>query len=287
MSQNVVNWLMRLGLDICLVAGCCLLVTAGCANASRKPGFIQPSKPLTVVSAPNPVPVIHVVVALCDNKYQGIIPVPARIGNGDDLVDNLYWGADFGVKSYFRHRSGWTQVSSTKNLSPIILERVVFREKNGPAILVADAYRGREIKTATNDFVSFAAGASPSALDVQGKEISIGGGADMIIYVGHDGLMNFQLPKLVAPQDKRKRKVAVLCCVSQTYFGPAIRTAGADPILWTKSLMAPEAYVVEAAAQSFLKKESGAKATERASAAYAKFQHISLRAARTVFASGF
>ncbi|MEI8281171.1 MAG: hypothetical protein WCG75_02080 [Armatimonadota bacterium] len=51
--------------------------------------------------------------------------------------------------------------------------------------------------------------------------------------------------------------------------------------------MAPEAFVVEAAAQSFLKKERDTKATERASAAYAKYQHISLRAAKTVFTSGF
>lgn len=27
---------------------------------------------------------IHVYVALCDNVYQGIVPVPKTIGNGDD-----------------------------------------------------------------------------------------------------------------------------------------------------------------------------------------------------------
>lgn len=27
---------------------------------------------------------IHVYVALCDNVYQGIVPVPKAIGNGDD-----------------------------------------------------------------------------------------------------------------------------------------------------------------------------------------------------------
>src|SRR5213596_1995295 len=36
--------------------------------------------------------VAHVLVALADNKYQGIVPVPAAIGNGDDPVRNLYWG---------------------------------------------------------------------------------------------------------------------------------------------------------------------------------------------------
>ena len=35
---------------------------------------------------------IHVLVALCDNKYQKIVPVPQAIGNGQDPKNNLYWG---------------------------------------------------------------------------------------------------------------------------------------------------------------------------------------------------
>ncbi|WP_316785612.1 hypothetical protein [Pedobacter frigiditerrae] len=38
---------------------------------------------------------IHVFVALCDNKYQGIVPVPKAIGNGQDPDNNLYWGYQF------------------------------------------------------------------------------------------------------------------------------------------------------------------------------------------------
>ncbi|MGC6431949.1 MAG: hypothetical protein ACON5F_12965 [Jejuia sp.] len=36
---------------------------------------------------------IHVYVALCDNINQGIVPVPAKLGNGQDPKNNLYWGA--------------------------------------------------------------------------------------------------------------------------------------------------------------------------------------------------
>jgi hypothetical protein len=36
---------------------------------------------------------IRVFVALADNAAQGILPVPAAIGNGDDAQRNLYWGA--------------------------------------------------------------------------------------------------------------------------------------------------------------------------------------------------
>jgi hypothetical protein len=42
--------------------------------------------------------VVHVFVALADNQHQGIVPVPAKLGNGDSPLTNLYWGATFGVK---------------------------------------------------------------------------------------------------------------------------------------------------------------------------------------------
>jgi hypothetical protein len=44
---------------------------------------------------------IHVFVALADNQHQGIVHVPARLGNGDDPARNLYWGAAFGVRTFF------------------------------------------------------------------------------------------------------------------------------------------------------------------------------------------
>lgn len=48
---------------------------------------------------------IHVFVALCDNVNQGIIPVPTMLGNGRDPRNNLYWGAAFGVKNFFKKQS--------------------------------------------------------------------------------------------------------------------------------------------------------------------------------------
>jgi hypothetical protein len=236
-----------------------------------------------VIAKPNSVPVIHVVVALCANKYQGIVPVPARIGNGDDLVDNLYWGADYGVKTYFRHSRDWKFLETTKNLSPTILERVVFRHSATGAIMVADAYRGREIRTATQDFIDFSSGMNTSSIRAGEKTLSIGGGADMIVYVGHNGLMDFRLPNPAPPLGGVAKKVAILCCKSKQFFEPAMKASGARSLLWTKSLMAPEAYVVEAAIQSFSKHENVFQSAERASIAYAKYQHCSLRAARTVF----
>ena len=56
-------------------------------------------------TAQPPPRLVHVFVALADNAHQGIVPKPAAIGNGDDPAKNLYWGAAFGVGTYFKMSS--------------------------------------------------------------------------------------------------------------------------------------------------------------------------------------
>ena len=60
---------------------------------------------------------IHIFVALCDNQYQGIVPVPKAIGNGQDPNNNLYWGCGYGIRTYFKKaRNG--NSSKVKKLTP-------------------------------------------------------------------------------------------------------------------------------------------------------------------------
>ena len=73
---------------------------------------------------------IHVFVALCDNDNQGIIPVPSSLGNGQDPKSNLYWGAMFGIKSFFRYKSdNWEYIKSLGKIDAEILERILFKHK--------------------------------------------------------------------------------------------------------------------------------------------------------------
>ncbi len=53
---------------------------------------------------------VHVFVALADNEHQGIVPVPARLGNGDDPDHNLYWGSAYGVKTFFARSVEWSLI---------------------------------------------------------------------------------------------------------------------------------------------------------------------------------
>jgi hypothetical protein len=248
------------------------------------------------VSAQTPAPrVVHVFVALADNAHQGIVPVPAKLGNGDDPAANLYWGAAFGVKTFFRASSDWQLIFSERPANPAILERCVFKHRREAVYLIADAYQGSHIREAVTDFLSAAAGlnrkasfpgvhASSSAGPIV---ISDGAADDLVAYVGHDAFMDFQIAPISAEKGTAPRPTIVLACASKSYFASYLRAANADPLLWTTGLMAPEAYTFEAALEGWIAHEDREKIRQRAAEAYDKYQHCGLRAAQHLFASGW
>ena len=123
--------LTKLNLRFCkflltLIAGTCTAAddVSGVSVQQRMSWDVQAGKPL----------VAHVVVALCDNKYQGIVPVPAELGDGDNPSSNLYWGALFGVKTFLSRHADWSHLNIGTSDNPSILDQVAFYttlERNG------------------------------------------------------------------------------------------------------------------------------------------------------------
>jgi hypothetical protein len=252
---------------------------------------------VTATSAREPQPyqnssrVAHVLVALCDNLHQGIVPVAAKLGDGEDLKGNLYWGAGYGVRTFFSKSAEWKLTASIPNPSPEILERCIFRQTKRDAYLIADAYRGAEIKKCIIDFLDYSSGKATSVFKFEQSSgevtLGCGGNADLIVFVGHNGLMDFDLASYPTHQDARRRDAMVLCCASKTYFSNALRSSGADPVLWTNGLMAPEAYVLSAALAGWIEHEDGSKIRARAAQAYNQYQKCGIKAATHLFASGW
>jgi hypothetical protein len=243
------------------------------------------------VATKNTFPVIHVFVALCDNVNQGIVPVSATLGNGDNPATNLYWGAAFGVKTFFSRNKDWELVSETKNPSAVILVRAIFKRKDRDVFIVADAYRGKEIAQATWNFLEAAAGKAGEELSItQGTRkltFNSAGSSDLVVYVGHDGLMDFTLKSTPQALDIRKRKAIILACISKKYFAEPLQRTGAEPLLWTTGLMAPESYILSAAIDGWLKQETDEQIRVRAATAYNSYQNCGLKAANGLFASGW
>jgi hypothetical protein len=229
---------------------------------------------------------IHVFVALCDNKYQGIVPVPTKIGNGQDVNNNLYWGCAYGVRTYFKRSSEW-KILKTRSIDSLKLERIVFKHATKNYYLVADAYNGKNIKQCTIDFLKASAGKNQDTLHVGNTVLGISGNSQMLAYIGHDGLMDFQLAETFNNVDQKRRDVIILACYSKRFFTPHLKEANVNPLVWTSGLMSPEAYTLHDALSAYVNKESNDAIRTKAAQAYSKYQKCSEKAARNLLLTGW
>jgi hypothetical protein len=263
MNSVIARWIALLFQFFCLLTGAC-----------------------AVQASPR---VVHVFVALADNQHQGIVPVPAVLGNGRDPQRNLYWGAAYGVKAYFKASKDWQLVWWGRAANDAILERCVFKSVSDDVYLVADAYEGSQIRLAVTGFLSAAAGigAEKFSAKINSSEVSlsIAGSADLIVYVGHDAFMDFQVTPITGTKGNKLRRTVVLACASRSFFGPYLRQTGVEPLLWTTGLMAPEAYTLKAALDGWIAHEDDEAIRSRAAQAYDKYQKCGARAASRLFAT--
>lgn len=229
---------------------------------------------------------IHVLVALCDNKYQGIVKVPKGIGNGQDPHSNLYWGCGYGIRTYFKKSGDWKEVHREK-VDSVRLERIVFKHKTNDYYLVADAYNGKYIKDCTIDFLNSSSGNKKDSLKVGEKTIGLNGKAKLVAYIGHNGLMDFSLPNTFQNKDGEIRDAIVLACASKQYFTPYLKSAKATPVLWTTHLMCPEAYTLYDALKVYMRGEGNMAVREAAAAAYNKYQKCGIKGARGLLVTGY
>ena len=234
---------------------------------------------------------VHVFVALADNQSQGIVPVPAKLGNGEDPERNLYWGSAYGVKTFFGRSADWERIACGDKPKAEILERCVFKYRAVNVYLVADAYRGREIRQAILDFLASAAGDDPETVSVPAAsgdlKVSIRGGANLVAYIGHDGLMDFKLQRFPRKKNEAHRDAVVLACASKQFFAEPVRASGAYPLLWTTGLMAPEAYTLKSVLDGWIAGENPEQIRDRAAGAYDKYQKCGIRAAHRLLVSGW
>jgi hypothetical protein len=263
------------------------LLTFSCKQArpQRTAQILITPLPKNIACANTDYKCIHVFVALCDNKYQGIIPVPATIGNGQDPENNLYWGGDYGIRTFFKRSKDWKLVKKQK-IGDTLMERLIFKNLSTNYYLVADGYNGKFIKQTTIDFLNSCAGRLKDTLHVAGKTIGIDGNAALLAYIGHDGLMDFNLPADFQNHDGKMRDCIVLACISKKYFAPFLTQAKVRPLVVTTGLMCPEAYTLHDAVAAYIKNEPEEQIRQAAAMAYNKYQKSGLKFANQLLVSG-
>ena len=226
-----------------------------------------------LATAPAPAVEIEVFVPLCDNAL--IACGRAAAGDPRSLKANLYWGAAYGAERFlsrapgFRVRSRRDGAPGSAILRELVIERTPARGER-TVRLSLHAYAGDRIDTALEDFLRAAAGASQ---------------ADLVVWAGHDRLMDRLPPETQPTPGTTPKPAAVLACMSEQYFGPVLQSLGTRPVVLTRTMMAPEAYLLEALASAVARHGPTEPAAFRTALvdAYARYQRITPRAAGTVF----
>lgn len=241
----------------------CVLCAAGSVRAASDASDASDAS----VAAPLRV---QIVVALCDVATQGVVP-PAnpRLCDATLPRDNLYWGALYGVRAHLPQALGlkWHVDPTSAGASE--------------ALSATTHISGRPVELRARAYANIR-----QAMAVFFHAVGTDDGTDLVVFVGHDGLMDGPVDaSWLAHRASRPPRVAVLACSSASYFGPHLQSLGADAVLMTTNLMAPEAYVVAALVRAVAEDNAPGQVREQTAAAYARMQRISLAAARRLFAA--
>lgn len=210
---------------------------------------------------------IHVFVALADNATQGIAPVPAKIGNGDDAELNLYWGNSEGFMAIFARSKSWRLEKAEANPTAEIIERRTLRHVTRDCVLVAEAWRGKNIHECLVACLA----------NLRDRK------SDLTAFIGHNGLMDAPVAVSVLDSSSPPTDVIILCCVSRLMFKSHLEALKVRPVLTTEQLMYPGAFLLRDALDVWLRGGTRAEIRMAAAKAYATNQRISVKAAAGVF----
>ena len=235
--------------------------------------------------------VTEVFVPLCSNDQIDCGSTVA--GRPDRLDTNLYWGAVFGARRFLdRPRSAWTRVELTA-VDQVELRRATYRrqvpaerfdlERSEPVtqIVVLHAIHGSAIDQAVARFWNRAAtGGSVTFHDGTRERTER---VHAVGYVGHNRMLDgLRLPP--TPRGWEPVPAFVLGCYSEHTFRQPLLRVGAEPLVMTRALMAPEGYVLDAVLRGLGDNYSTRQLRTQAVKSYARWQRLSPAQASGIFA---
>lgn len=235
--------------------------------------------------------VAHILVPLCDNEHQGIVPTSKSLGDGMSLKTNLYWATRHGMKRYFKDLSSWKLLKEEKDISSSVLERVIFEKKypnNAKVFLIIDAYRGDKMQDCLNDFMNSMANKKAQQIEIDSNtNIQIYSNADLIGFNGHNGLMDTEINKVQLDTKKTPNDAVVIACASAEYFNPYFEKTETYPLVTTTNLLYPGAFVFEAIINNWAQMKDDELIRQSAGDAYHKAKNCGIRGARALFKTGW
>lgn len=239
--------------------------------------------------------VVHIFVPLCDNEHQGIVPTTASLGNGFSLRSNLYWATTNGMKRYFKEKKEWELLQSIKDVykDSVVLERVVFKRSypnKATVYLIADAYRGDKMLETLNDFSRAMSNNYTQTIKLSDEtNINIHGGADLVVFNGHNGFLDFpeDIPTKYYNTSKQQKDMVAIACFANEYFEIEALRAQAYPIVRAKSTLHPGAFIISAIVDDWAMQKTVEEMRLSAGRAYCHIHNCSIKTSKNLFYKGW
>jgi hypothetical protein len=99
--------------------------------------------------------------------------------------------------------------------------------------------------------------------------------------------MEFQVDMEIKKDTSSTKDAIILACYSKEFFSPHLKETGANPLVWTTGLMAPEAYTLKWALDGWVHEKSDTEIRELAAQAYHHYQKCGIRGARNLLVTGY
>jgi hypothetical protein len=238
---------------------------------------VQSGKPL----------VIEVFVPLCSDKKGGPCGKHPGAGDGNDLDENLYWGAVFGARRFLERRGlGWTRTELTKGegaeLERATYHRTVSGSRWGTSgsvdvYLVLHAIQGDANRDALDHFRDVAA---------NGGTVKFNDGSalreERVHVVGFMGrnplLVDGRAPTKPDLPEASASAGAIpsfsIGAYSRETLAPWLSTTGSRSLLLARGAMASEAYLLDAIARGVAENDTSWGIQKRETKSYGDFQKL-------------
>lgn len=238
-------------------------------------------------------------VALCDHRMSKVAN-PAQ-GRGDNYRENLYWGAAYGVETFFSRQSDWSVLGMDSGTEAPIMKRVVFIRSVNPTnewrqrgvtkpfeiCLLALAWPGPRAADAMRATLNDALGLRPPrVINIGGRKLTFGSGSDLIGYIGYNALKDGHniLPRPAATQPKPEpRGVFFICPPTPGDLSTDLRVLGLQPVLLATQYITPEAYILYGLTEALAAGQIEGGFALHAAQQYAHYRAMALSEARSIF----
>ena len=212
-----------------------------------------------------------------------------KFGDGANPGTNLYWGALFGLETHFANSAGWRRAYADRGDKAQIIRRAVFHKRAEPTpawvdrgvlegfdvYVLANAWPSTRIVEAMEQPIIEAVCGESIALPVDGRIIEFGGAGAMVGYLGKNHMLDEYWDPFVRLKGctmSRQIGLLYLCPRSAVVLHQTIASRGLYSVLFTRSGITPEAYLLDGMLNALLSGELGDAFLTEAAAQYARFQ---------------